>query len=137
MWLKPGYQPEPATKAPEDTGERLLTLPRGEGIEMRVSRNTYQGRPYLALRVWERGRDGEWWPTKTGCSIRMHELPELLATLSTLTAAPSSSAPLDPSGETKYIEPRGRRQAAQRSLPTAPPFTPSSTTGEPFDEFQP
>jgi hypothetical protein len=51
-----------------------VTLPRGEGAELRVSLAEYQGRPYVSLRVWERGSDGELWPSKKGCSIRASEI---------------------------------------------------------------
>lgn len=66
---------QPTRKAPEERGERLATLPRGESEELRVTWDQYEGRPYLSLRLWTRGTDGQWWPDKTrGITVRRHEL---------------------------------------------------------------
>lgn len=65
----------PTRKAPEERGERLATLSRGDSEELRVTWDSYEGRPYLSLRLWTRGTDGQWWPDKArGVTVRRHEL---------------------------------------------------------------
>ena len=65
----------PVRQAPEDRGERLATIPRGDSEELRVTWDSYEGRPYLSLRLWTRGTDGQWWPDRAkGCTVRRHEL---------------------------------------------------------------
>jgi hypothetical protein len=63
-------------KAPEERGERLATIARSDSEELRVTWDSYEGRPYLSLRFWTRGTDGQWWPDKAkGLTVRRHELP--------------------------------------------------------------
>src|SRR4051812_29226405 len=73
VWTKPGYEPDRPTP-PAENGQRLISFPRGEGIELRVNLSEYQGRPYVSLRVWSRDQGGNWWPEKgKGCSVRLTE----------------------------------------------------------------
>lgn len=72
----PGERPRAAP--PEDTGQRLATLPRderGQRAELRVSWAEYEGRPYLSLRVWTLDDGGAAWPSKVGVTVRLRELP--------------------------------------------------------------
>jgi hypothetical protein len=65
--------PRQPTQPPE-TGSRLATLPRGNGrAELRVNLVEFQGRPYLAVRLWRRDQSGAWWPARKGVSIRLSE----------------------------------------------------------------
>lgn len=67
---------------PEDRGERLGTFSRGDSEELRVCWDEFKGHPYLSLRVWTRGTDGQWWPDKRrGCSVRPRELQEFAASV--------------------------------------------------------
>ena len=68
---------------PVDDGELLDALPRADGFEaLRVSVKEYEGRPYVSLRVWVRDKNtGAMWPTKRGCSVRIRELPRVIAAL--------------------------------------------------------
>src|SRR4051794_12919928 len=83
MWVSPNH-PDPPRQAdpPEDPGRRLCTLARGTA-ELRVSLATYgsASRPYISLRVWEPGYDGSPYPTKSGCSVRIHEIDEVISAL--------------------------------------------------------
>ncbi len=83
MWRNPNpsHQPPSPQGPPEDRGERLATLPRGQGEELRVSLDEYEGRPYISLRVWSVASDGSWWPTKKGCSVRIREISEVARAL--------------------------------------------------------
>jgi hypothetical protein len=79
MWVSPNHpNPPRQTAAPQESGERVATFPRGDGVELRVNLAEYQGRPYLSFRVWERDQAGTWWPVKgKGCSVRIGECEEL------------------------------------------------------------
>ncbi len=85
MWRNPRYpapeQPEAPT-APVERGRRLLTLPRGDGEELRANLDEFNGHPFLALRIWQKGQDGVWWPVKgKGISIRIRELEDVAEAL--------------------------------------------------------
>ena len=69
-------------RPPEDKGHRLATLPRnhrGQRSELRVSWDSYEGHPYLSLRVWNADDNGDFWPTKTGATVRLRELADFAA----------------------------------------------------------
>jgi hypothetical protein len=59
----------------------LLELPRGETDVLRVTRKTYQDKPFTDIRVFYRADDGELRPTKKGCSVRDRELADVIAAL--------------------------------------------------------
>jgi hypothetical protein len=60
---------------PQETGERLATLPRARGEELRINWAVYEGRPYVSTRLWTQDEHGGWWPSKTcGCTIRLRGL---------------------------------------------------------------
>jgi hypothetical protein len=112
MWRNPKYHPddEAPTAPPEETGERLLTIERPrDATELRLTREEYEGKPYLSLRVWRRGQDGAMWPTRKGVSIRMSEAPQLLEALA--AAAPHRHHQPPP--------------AASRPARADPPFQPA------------
>ena len=69
--------PKEYAQGPE--GVCLATIRREKGYELRLMWDTFEGHPYLALRLWERMENGKMFPTKKGLSIRLHELPELVA----------------------------------------------------------
>jgi hypothetical protein len=95
-------------KPPEEPG-RLVTFTRGDGIELRVSMAEYEGRPYVALRVWERGSDGEWYPVKgRGCSVRLGECDQLGAALQRVAK------------EGEQRQPKGKRPGWAKNLPPVP-----------------
>jgi len=81
MWRNPSLPPPEPRPAPQETGERLATLPRGPSEELRVSLDTYEGRPYVSVRLWAAGQDGQMWPTKKGTSVRVRELAEVARAL--------------------------------------------------------
>ena len=82
MWTKPGYRPEQAPTPPAETVQRLATIPRGQAEELRVSLAEYLGHPYVSIRVWALGNDGQFWPVKgKGVSVRMKELIDVAKSL--------------------------------------------------------
>src|SRR4051812_22089363 len=105
MWRNPKHPAPEKPAPPAETGERLATFERGPGVEMRVSLDHYEDRPYVSLRVWERGRDGVWRPTRKGATIRMRELAELVDALGQLEY-------LAGSGDTRRVGPA--RSASNR-----------------------
>lgn len=64
---------------PPEQGRRLVTLPRPkDDAEIRLNWCEYEGNPYLGIRVWTKGADGQYWPDKhRGFSVRLRELPDV------------------------------------------------------------
>jgi hypothetical protein len=75
MWINPNHSNPPRQPSPPaESGLRRAKLPRRDGREeLRVNLAEYQGRPYLAVRLWQRDQSGAWWPTRKGVSIRLSE----------------------------------------------------------------
>lgn len=66
---------------PEDIGTNLVSIVRGTDL-LRATWTTYEGHPYLSLRIWTAAREGPgYWPTRRGVSIRRHELADIRAAL--------------------------------------------------------
>lgn len=110
MWINPKYRDQvEQPKPPAENGRRLATFVRGNGVELRVNFSTYQDKPFLSLRVWERDQQsGEWWPCKgKGCSIRISEAGELAEALAGVAPGGARDAHPQPRDD------RGRRQAAE------------------------
>lgn len=61
-------------KPPEDTGERLATIPRDDGSEVRISWASYEGKPYLAIQRWRPGVGGFWPDREQRMTVRLREL---------------------------------------------------------------
>ena len=67
---------------PQDLGHRLLTLPRGQDEELRLSLDAYEGRPFLNVRIWTRDADRRgWWPSKRGVTFKLRELADVAEAL--------------------------------------------------------
>ena len=96
MWINPKYADRVQAPAPpRENGERLVTFPRGNGSEMRVNLSTFEGKPFVSIRLWERDQAGGWWPVKgKGCSIRLGEAPALAEALASL--ASNGNPPREP-----------------------------------------
>jgi hypothetical protein len=100
----------------------LATARRSDDEEVRISWQTYEGRPFLSLRLWKRSSDGSWWPDKTrGISIRLRELPDV---------AEGLAAAMDLASD-HYGPPQGQR----RHQPAAGQQGPLPGQGT-FDEFE-
>lgn len=66
----------PERTPPEENGERLATIQRGDDEELRLSWARYNNHPFLNVRVWKKDDAGAWWPEKSkGLSVRVKELP--------------------------------------------------------------
>src|SRR4051794_20663412 len=88
MWVSPNHPDPPRSPAaPQDTGYRLATFERHGGEEFRVSLAEYRGHPFVSLRVWAPGSDGQWWPVKgKSVSVKLGEVAELAEALETLAS---------------------------------------------------
>ena len=64
-----------------DDDHIVLEIPRGESDVLRITRRRYEGRTYTDVRVHFRGQDGEWHPTRKGCSVRDSEIADVAAAL--------------------------------------------------------
>jgi hypothetical protein len=79
----------PPNRAPSTApgGDFLARLPRDEGEELRLTVESYKGKPYLALWVWRRGPTGAWAPFNgwgKGVTIRLREIQGIAKALRTV-----------------------------------------------------
>lgn len=144
MWRNPNHPAPDPPKPPDEQGERLATLPRGNGVELRLARASYNGSPYLSLRVWERDQAGEWWPCKgKSVSIRMGEAGELSRVLGEVERGRGTGREATPSrSDDNQGAPRDDRPAyAIRGRPDRKAWDASKLAGPKplpeFDEFNP
>lgn len=147
MWRNPKYPdpPRATTQAPPvETGERLATMDRGRGVELRVSLDHYEDRPYVSIRLWERNREGIWWPTKRGVTIRIRELGEVLAVLSRVAEVIGGEGPpgAGPGRDVHSVHAPSSGRAPtgggdRRRQPAPPRAGRAAPDGQaaPFDEF--
>lgn len=66
-----------------DEGKVLAKVSRPDGTELRVSLHSYEGKPYVRVGPWQRGRDGaSMWPVKgKGTTVRVGELGAVVRAL--------------------------------------------------------
>lgn len=75
------HPPRPAPEAP-DPGKVLVSIPRPDGTELRVSVHRYQGRDFVRVAPWSRGQGEAWWPAKgKGVTVKVRELGRVAAAL--------------------------------------------------------
>jgi hypothetical protein len=85
---------------PEPTGELIARFHRPglRGVpdaELRITLDSFQGRPFIGCRVWEAGQGGSWWPTKKGVSIKLSEairVADAIAEAAKIAADPDAVA---------------------------------------------
>ena len=65
----------------DDADHLLLTLPRGDRGEIRVSRSRYEGHTFTRLQLWYPGEAGALRPGRQCVTIRDHELGDVLRAL--------------------------------------------------------
>lgn len=77
--LEARQRPRGGGEAPEERGERLATLERRDGVEIRITWDRFKGSPYLGIREWTPDRSGgpSMFPTRKGVTVRRGELPAL------------------------------------------------------------
>jgi hypothetical protein len=81
----PDVSPQGLRPAPVENGVRLATFPRPDGQqlrELRVNYANYNGRPYVALRLWHQLPDGRYVPDAVvGVTVRLRELAVFYAAI--------------------------------------------------------
>ena len=102
MWVSPSH-PNPPRPRPEgpppENGHRVATFERHGREELRVNLAEYEGHPYLSLRVWAPGQDGQLWPVKgKGLSVKLREVAGLAEALTSLAQW------LDSEGGAQWLE---------------------------------
>jgi hypothetical protein len=123
--LRDSAPPRRSTGPPRENGERLAKIDRSETEQIRINWSEYEGKQFLAIRMWKRGDDGQFWPDpKRGISIRVRELADL---------ADGIAAAINLASESPQGTPRARLQAP-RSDPAAW-RDPRPQQGNGFDEF--
>jgi hypothetical protein len=129
MWVKEGHKVD-RPSPPQETGERLLTFPRPDGAELRVSLDEFNGHNFISLRVWEPARDGSgvMWPTKKGVTVRLRECGDLARVLTKTAGAVKAGGPVrgfagGGSGETRYeSEGQGAAMTEHHAAEQTPKF---------------
>ena len=78
MYRNSNHQPEQQQAPPESSGREIAVFERpgkgrGPDTELRMELAEYMGFPFVNLRVWSKGTDGNWYPTRKGLSIKIKE----------------------------------------------------------------
>jgi hypothetical protein len=133
MWVSPNHPNTPRqTAAPQESGERVATFTRHGGEELRVSLAEYEGHPYLSLRVWAPGQDGQLWTVRgKGLSVKLREVSGLAEVLASVAGRIGAGATDRQDGRREGPPP------ARRGSTARPPFevTRATSPNRPgFDE---
>jgi hypothetical protein len=92
----------PNPQAPVDHAQVLVAIPRGDAEELRVSLDEYEEHPFVSIRVWAQGRDGQWWPVRgKGVTVRVRELGQVINALG--RAAKETGQAPRPTGAAKGV----------------------------------
>lgn len=75
-----GYTVEDRPPLAPDEAE-LMAVRRGRNELLRLTFAIYAGNPYVSARVFSRNDAGRWYPTAKGVSLRISELPTVVAAL--------------------------------------------------------
>ena len=110
MWVSPNHPNPPRPYSPpQETGQRIATFQRHAGEELRVNLAEYEGHPYVSLRVWAPGPDGQLLPIRgKGLSIKVREVAGLAEALGQL------AADLDQQGQGQGTAPPVERRQPDR-----------------------
>jgi len=128
--LREELPPRRSATPPVENGRRIGTIERSADEQIRVNWSEYEGKPFLSIRMWKRGDDGQWWPDgKRGMSVRIRELPDLAAAIAeALDLAEANQRQWRESQANRPAPPMPGRRMDPATLP------PANGQGE-FDEF--
>jgi hypothetical protein len=95
MWINPNHpNPPRQADAPRENGDRLVTFERHGGEELRVSLAEFNGHPFVSLRVWAPGQDGQLWPVRgKGISVKLREVAGLAEALAAVAGQLGDGTP--------------------------------------------
>jgi hypothetical protein len=141
MWVSPNH-PNPPRRpdAPRENGERLATFARHGGEELRVSLAEFNGHPFISLRVWAPGPDGQLLPVRgKGVSVKLREVAGLAEALAAVAGQldqvggeGQAPGPQEPRPERPRTAPLRHDAGGHASKPMAPQ---RRTPAADFDEF--
>jgi hypothetical protein len=81
IWTRWVPKERPAPSAPAAQAPTVLAdLQRSQTERLRVELGTYEGHPYVGIRVWTLIGDA-WVPTKKGCTVRLREIDKVIEAL--------------------------------------------------------
>ena len=148
MWRNPNHpQPEQPPGPPESSGREIAVFERpgkgrGPDTELRMDLAEYMGYPFISLRVWTKGPDGAWFPTRRGLSVKIREAKNLADSL--LEALRLSAVTQDRAGGPRRGDQRAeaprRSQRQDHRSPARLPLTDAEADerqiyDQAFDEF--
>jgi hypothetical protein len=93
-----------AMSGSDDADHIVLTLPRGERGELRLSRSRYQGSTFTKFHLWYPGKDGELHPGRQVVTIRDGELAGVIEALSKI-AGKVAARPTHENPRQRRLEP--------------------------------
>jgi transcriptional coactivator p15 (PC4) len=128
MWINPNHPSPPRqAAAPRETGQRVATFARHGGEELRVNLAEYEGHPYLSLRVWAPGQDGQLWPVRgKGLSVKLREVASLAEVLTDVAGRLGTADRHEGNSDRSPIRDQARLEKRRGSVP--PPFEPRSAS---------
>jgi hypothetical protein len=117
---------------PPEHGRRLATIPRPkDDEELRINWCEYEGHPYLSVRFWCRGDDGQFWPDKhRGFSIRVRELADFADAIAEALDEAKAHLGSQPQRQPQRAAGEDRRRWNPSNLPGV------ETGPAAFDEFE-
>ena len=140
MWRNPNH-PAPAPPTPaEPSGQQIAAFQRpGRGndpdAELRVDLTEYMGNPFISLRVWTKGNDGQWYPSRKGVSVRLGEAEELAEALGQAVRQADFAPARLPSRPPQRQAQQPRRPGPVPEPQANPPAAVVGDYDQAFDEF--
>jgi len=120
---------------PVENGERLATIPRRGGDELRLSWAEYNGHNFLNVRVWHKGDNDNWFPyPEKGLTVRLAELDDFAEGIrkAVIMAHSAAQTPQDsPSTTRRKIGPAKRKSTPRRRKAALEAY---SEAHAPFDD---
>ncbi|MGA2699600.1 MAG: PC4/YdbC family ssDNA-binding protein [Isosphaeraceae bacterium] len=128
--VRQAIPPKRTATPPTENGPRIGTIQRSADEEIRVNWSEFEGKPFISLRLWKRGDDGQWWPdAKRGMSVRIRELPDLAAAI-------AEALDLAEANQRQWRESQANRPAPPMpGRRMDPAILPPANGSKDFDEF--
>jgi hypothetical protein len=129
--LRQQLPPRRTATPPSENGKRIGTIERSDTEQIRLNWSTFEGKPFLSVRMWRKSDDGSFWPDpKRGISIRVRELSDLAAAI-------AEALDLAEEGQARYHEGQTNRPVpAMPGRRVDPATLPPANGTEDFDEFR-
>ncbi|MDR6419893.1 hypothetical protein J2801_002144 [Paraburkholderia phenoliruptrix] len=69
---------QPAVEEPEQIGTMIAEIQKNSRERLRITVGQYKGHEFVGIRVWFVGTDGQYWPSRSGVTLRPTLLPQLM-----------------------------------------------------------